>query len=230
MDLAHLRAHPERLATYLFHQRIRETPVRGGSICQARRLTLEDGSSLFAKSRESAPAGFFEAEATGLRWLGEAPGGVAVPEVIAALPDLLALGWVEPGEPSLVAAERFGWELAQTHRAGADAFGAPWQGFIGSLPQDNTTAGAGWAEWFATRRLEPYLRMAADRGALGTVGECRARPAEFCLFNRRRQMRPVIDEPPAHRLRLGDRRIRRPALDRITAPIPIQKPVNPNAT
>jgi fructosamine-3-kinase len=170
MDLAHLRAHPERLPTYLFHQRIRETPVGGGSICQARRLTLEDGSSLFAKSRENAPAGFFEAEAAGLRWLGEAPGGAPVPEVIAALPDLLALGWVEPGEPAPAAAERFGRELAQTHRAGAEAFGAPWPGFIGSLPQDNTVdtavAGAGWAEWFATRRLEPYLRLAAERGAV----------------------------------------------------------------
>ncbi|HEY7224883.1 MAG TPA: fructosamine kinase family protein [Micromonosporaceae bacterium] len=172
MDLNHLRVHPERLPVYLFHQRIRETPVGGGSICQARRLTLEDGESLFAKTLDGAAPDFFAAEAAGLRWLGEATaaGGAPVPEVIVALPDLLALAWVEPGEPSAVAAERFGRALAAMHRAGATAFGAPWPGFIGSLPQDNTPAGptAGWAEWFATRRLEPYLRLAVDRAALST--------------------------------------------------------------
>ena len=68
LDLDHLRAHPERLPVYLFHQRIRETPVGGGSSCEARRLTLEDGASLFVKSRAGAPAEFFAAEAAGLRW------------------------------------------------------------------------------------------------------------------------------------------------------------------
>jgi len=179
VDLNELRARPELLPTYLFHQRIRETPVGGGSICQARRLTLEDGASLFAKSYggsdprqdgERPPESFFETEAAGLRWLGEATasGGAPVPEVIVVLPDLLALAWIEPGEPSPGAAERFGRELAATHRAGAEAFGAPWPGFIGSLPQDNTLTPAeqGWAEWFVTRRLEPYLDLAARRQAL----------------------------------------------------------------
>jgi len=165
VDLAYLRAHPEQLPTFLTHQRIRETPVAGGSICQARRLSLEDGASIFAKSMESgAPEHFFDTEARGLVWLAEA-GGAPVPEVIVALPELLALGWVEPGEPSAAAAERLGRELAATHRAGADAFGAPWPGFIGSLPQDNTP-GDSWPAWFAGRRLEPYLQMAAERGAL----------------------------------------------------------------
>lgn len=170
MDLDDLRAHPERLPTYLFHQRIRETPVGGGSICQSRRLTLEDGTSLFAKSYDQAPPDFFATEAAGLRWLGSAEGGVPVPEVIVELPELLALVWIEPGEPTPAAAERFGRELAATHRAGASGYGAPWPGFIGSLPQDNTPTAAdvGWAEWFATRRLEPYLRLAEQRGALSS--------------------------------------------------------------
>ena len=80
MDLAYLRAHPQQLPTFLTHQRIRETPVGGGSICQARRLTLDDGESVFAKSLaddEPVPAGFFEAEGLGLRWLAEASAAVA---------------------------------------------------------------------------------------------------------------------------------------------------------
>ncbi|MGC5018887.1 fructosamine kinase family protein [Micromonospora sp. DT47] len=170
MDLAYLRAHPEHLPTFLTHQRIRETPVSGGDICAASRLTLDDGHSVFAKAwperaGRPVPEHFFATEAAGLRWLREA-GTVAVPEVIVALPELLALDWVEPGEPTPEAAERFGRELAGMHRAGAPAFGADWPGFIGALPQDNTPHEGPWSTWFAQRRLVPYLRMAVDDGAL----------------------------------------------------------------
>ncbi|GFJ90639.1 fructosamine kinase [Phytohabitans rumicis] len=89
-----------------------------------------------------------------------------VPEVIAALPDLLALEWVEPGAASPAAAERLGRDLAALHRAGAEAFGAQWRGFIGALPADNTPSPGPWPGWFAERRLRPYLRMSADSGAL----------------------------------------------------------------
>jgi fructosamine-3-kinase len=174
VDLAYLREHPRQLPMFLTHQRIRETPVSGGSICQARRLTLADGASVFAKSLNDpadpdpkvvVPPEFFETEAAGLRWLAEAD-AVAVPEIIVVLPDLLVLEWVDRAEPTPAVAERFGRELAVLHRAGAAQFGAPWPGYIGSLPQDNT-AELQWPQWFAHRRLEPYLRLAADRQALG---------------------------------------------------------------
>ncbi|MEV4754031.1 fructosamine kinase family protein [Micromonospora sp. NPDC049559] len=170
MDLAYLREHPRHLPTFLTHQRIRETPVPGGSICTATRLTLDDGNSVFAKtwperSGTPAPEGFFATEAAGLCWLRSA-GAVPVPEVIVALPELLALEWVEPGEPSPAAAERFGRELAALHRAGAPAFGAEWIGFIGALPQENAPSPGPWPEWFAAHRLEPHLRRSVDNGAL----------------------------------------------------------------
>jgi fructosamine-3-kinase len=175
VDLGYLRAHPDHIAAFLLHQRIRETPVGGGSICQAQRLTLEDGASVFAKSHQDPPSGFFTTEAAGLRWLRQAK-GAAVPEVIAALPKLLVLEWVEQTEPTAAAAVRFGRELAATHRAGAGAFGAPWPGYIGVLPLDNTESSGPWPNWFATRRLEPYLRWSADRGALS--------PAEVARVSR----------------------------------------------
>ncbi|WP_433530537.1 fructosamine kinase family protein [Micromonospora sp. CA-263727] len=170
MDLAYLRAHPEHLPTFLTHQRIRETPVPGGHICTASRLTLDDGHSVFAKTwpeqaGRGVPEGFFATEAAGLRWLREA-GTVGVPEVIVALPDLLALEWVEPGEPGPEAAERLGRELAGLHRAGAATFGAPWPGFIGALPAENTPHRGPWADWFAQARLLPYLRRSVDDEAL----------------------------------------------------------------
>jgi fructosamine-3-kinase len=174
VDLAYLRAHPQQLPTFLTHQRIRETPVGGGSICQTRRLTLADGESVFAKSLpddQPVPVGFFEAEGQGLRWLAEATavGGAPVPEAIAVLPGLLALQWLDAARPSAAAAQRFGRELAATHASGADGYGAAWPGYIGSLAQDNGS-GTTWPQWFAQRRLLPYLRLAADRGAL-TAGD-----------------------------------------------------------
>lgn len=164
MDLAYLRAHPERIPTFLLHQRIRETPVSGGCVCVAQRLTLDDGSSVFAKSRESAPRDFFSAEASGLRWLAE--GAADVPDVMLVSPRLLVLEWVEPAPPSHFSAERFGRALAALHRSGAEAFGAPWPGYLGTLELDNTPSAGPWPTWFATTRIEPYLRRSAQVGAL----------------------------------------------------------------
>lgn len=166
MDQAYLRAHPEHLPTFLTHQRIRETPVTGGSVATASRLTLDDGTSVFAKTWPSGapPEGFFEAEAAGLAWLREA--GAPTPEVLVALPTMLAMEWLDAGDPTSGAAERLGRDLATLHRSGADHFGAGWPGFIGPLPLDNTPGNAGWGEWFAERRLLPYLKTSADRDAL----------------------------------------------------------------
>jgi fructosamine-3-kinase len=166
VDQAYLRAHPQHLPTFLTHQRLRETPVGGGSVSTASRLTLDDGTSVFAKTWTAgeAPAGFFTAEASGLRWLRE--GGAPVPEVIAALPSMIATEWIEPGEPSREGAEQLGRDLAALHRAGAPSFGAGWDGFIGPLSLDNTPAGGSWEPWFAERRLLPYLKISVDRGAL----------------------------------------------------------------
>jgi fructosamine-3-kinase len=85
--------------------------------------------------------------------------------VLAVLPQMLVLEWIEPGEPAAVPAREFGQNLARTHRAGAGGFGAPWPGYLGALAQDNG-GGDAWPQWFAQRRLEPYLRQALDRAAL----------------------------------------------------------------
>jgi fructosamine-3-kinase len=168
VDLPYLRAHPEHLPTFLTHQRIRETPVSGGSVSTASRLTLDDGTSIFTKSwpeGSSAPDGFFAAEAAGLDWLRSAE-AIGVPEVLVALPSMIAMEWIEPGSASRAAAERLGRELAALHRSGAPAFGASWPGFIGPLPLDNTPTTGDWGPWFAQRRLLPYVKLSADSGAL----------------------------------------------------------------
>ena len=93
------------------------------------------------------------------------------------------------------------------HAAGAPGFGAPWPGYIASLPLDNTplddtatganptaTTPAGatpadeapignprepdWGSWYAERRLVPYLKRARDDGALTPAD---ARPVEAVI-------------------------------------------------
>jgi fructosamine-3-kinase len=143
-------------------------PVAGGDIATATKLRLSTGRSAFMKTLPHAPAGFFAAEAAGLRWIGEA-GGVAVPEVLAVEDDCLILQWVEPGKMTTEAAGDFGRALAATHDAAAPAYGLASDGFIGRLPLPNKTAPT-WAEFYATRRLLPYLKLARDRGSISPEG------------------------------------------------------------
>jgi len=147
-------------------------------------ITLAGGQRAFAKvaeAQDAAPAEMaaaFAAEASSLRWLAEAE-AVPVPEVLAVTGAALVISMIPPGHATPSAAFRFGAELARLHAAGAADFGAPWRGFIGSLPLDNTPlppgspggaaldgAAPGWPQWYARRRLLPYLRMAVDSGAL----------------------------------------------------------------
>jgi len=146
----------------------RVQPAGGQHRWQHCRVTLATGEQAFAKVAATGLDGVFEAEAAGLRWLAEA-GAVPVPRVLGAGPGALVVSWVD-GEPaSRDAAERFGRDLARLHAAGADGFGAPWAGFIASLPLPNEPGGS-WPEWYAARRLLPFARRAVDAGALGPDG------------------------------------------------------------
>jgi len=137
-------------------------------------VTLAGGQRAFAKASAddgSAPAEMavaFAAEANGLRWLAEAD-AVAVPEVLAVTETALVISMIPPGRATPSAAFGFGAELARLHAAGAADFGAPWPGVIASLPLDNTPRPGppDWPQWYASRRLLPYLRTAVDSGALG---------------------------------------------------------------
>lgn len=162
LDLTYLRSHPHVIPMMVRHQRIRATPLPGGDSCVAELFTLDSGEMAFAKSFEGAPPGFFAAEAAGLAWLAEAD-ATPTPEVIGVSDELLVLEWVPRGEPTAQAAERFGADLAALHLSGAPEFGAPWPGFIGRLAMDNGRVASGeWSEFFAVRRIEPYLRAARD--------------------------------------------------------------------
>jgi fructosamine-3-kinase len=138
----------------------------GGDICSAYRASLADGRVLFVKSLSTAPRRFFATEAAGLEWLRDAPGGVAIPEVVADDDHHLVLEWITPGLPSVEAAERFGRALANTHAAGASSFGmTTGDGWIGTLDLPGGPWNT-WPEMWVEGRVLPYLRAGVDSGAI----------------------------------------------------------------
>jgi fructosamine-3-kinase len=156
----------------LLRTEVRECQNIGGQFgvrhCQ---VTLADGRVAFAKiagGREpGGPEPGFEAEARGLRWLGE-PGAVPVPEVLGWDQATLVISWLAAEAPGRQVAERFGRDLARMHAAGAEAYGAPWPGVIAGLPLGNDP-GHSWPEWYAAERLLPFARRAGDAGSLSSA-------------------------------------------------------------
>lgn len=152
-----------RAEELLGHAVVATAPVAGGDIATATKLRMSDGTVALAKTLVQPPEGFFESEALGLRWLAEATGGVPVAEVLGVTADCLILRWVEPGRSTPEAATEFGRSLAATHGDRPSSYGGDRDGFIGRLPLVNEAADS-WAEFYAVRRVLPYLKLAADRG------------------------------------------------------------------
>ncbi len=143
-------------------QAVRELRAAGSQHRGAHyRAVLADGQTAFAKVAGADLGGVFEAEARGLRWLGEA-GAVGVPKVLGWDEATLVVSWVAAGRADAAAAERFGRELARMHRAGAPSFGAPWPGFIASLSCQTMIS------------QHPLPTLAGIRGRTGTP------PAGYC--------------------------------------------------
>lgn len=159
-----MRTLAERAEHLLGAAVVSTSPVAGGDTCTATRLRLSDGRSALMKTRAHAPEGFFEAEAHALQWLAE-PGVAPVAEVLGVQADCLVLAWIEPTKPTPEAAVELGRALARLHASGADSFGLDQDGFIGPLPLPNKTAPT-WPEFFAVRRILPYLRLCTDHGRI----------------------------------------------------------------
>ncbi|MBA2698860.1 MAG: fructosamine kinase family protein [Nocardioidaceae bacterium] len=165
--MARMRTIAERAQVLLGTAVVATTPIAGGDVSNATRLRLSDGSNALIKTRPHAPPGLFEAEAWGLRWL-RVPGGVAVPDVLGVSEDCIIVSWVEPGRPTVDAAEDFAQAMARTHASDPGGFGAARNGYIATLPLPNKPEST-WAAFYVNRRLLPYLRLARDRHALSDL-------------------------------------------------------------
>jgi fructosamine-3-kinase len=145
-------------------------PIAGGDLNDAYAAEFEDGGGrLFVKTAANAAPAAFTREAEGLRCLAE-PGALPVARVLAVAdeppgPRFLALEWIERGARTAHTDALLGRGLAALHAAGAPAFGGEHDLVLGPLALPNAPV-AGWPEFYATQRLEPVARIAADRGAL----------------------------------------------------------------
>jgi fructosamine-3-kinase len=133
------------LAAALDAEVVASSPLQGGDVAESFRVVLDDGRTVFAKTKRDAPAGFFSTEAAGLRWLQDA-GAVPVPTVVLASdePPLLVLEWIDEGSPGSSTEADFGRALAELHRAGAHTFGREDRRTTGSRGLPNEPCGT-WA-------------------------------------------------------------------------------------
>jgi fructosamine-3-kinase len=141
-------------------------PIRGGDINRAYRARTIDGRTVFVKTREDPPPGMFAAEASSLHWLRDAA-AIRCPEPLWWDEQRLVLEWIEHGSPGPATDDELGRGLAALHRAGAPTFGLTQPANLATLPLDNTPTDT-WPEFLWSRRIEPLLRMASERGAVPT--------------------------------------------------------------
>lgn len=137
-------------------------------------MVAEPDVNGFVKRRDSAPKGFFAAEAAGLAWL-VVPGGVRIARVLGVGAESLTVQRVPPAAPTAAAAEDFGRRLAVMHDAGAPHFGAgpdggPGVGWIGDAPLPlRSSPPAAWGGWYAEDRVLFHARRAGVGDAALTV-------------------------------------------------------------
>jgi fructosamine-3-kinase len=135
----------------------------------------------FVKRRADAPQGFFPMEAAALQWLNAAPGGARCAQVLHVDESSLELERLSSTRPSPEAAAEFGQQLACTHDAGAEAFGAGpdgWDGhgYFGPLSDPLSVSLEHydqWGDFHATSRLRPMIELAERSAGLDAHGRQR---------------------------------------------------------
>jgi len=138
--------------------------VAGGCINHNYRLRCADQSRYFFKCHPSSPAGFFPAEAAGLRALA-ATRTLRVPTVVAVSEQGLLLEYLEATSVEGDYWRQLGEQLARLHRCTHDRFGFTQDNFCGLTPQPNPWYRDGVA-FFAEQRLHYQAALACRRGVL----------------------------------------------------------------
>lgn len=140
--------------------------LSGGDVADAYQAWLDDGTTVFAKTKQNAAPGFFETEAINLAWLRDTD-TVATPEVLAVSddPPFLILEWIDAGRPNSQTEIDLGRALAALHQIQTPRFGREDQRSTGSRGLPNTPTDT-WAEFYATQRLIPLAALAAAESAL----------------------------------------------------------------
>lgn len=150
--------------------------VGGGDISAAWRLETREGP-VFLKTGPADTEPMFAAEAAGLEAL-KAAKAVRVSEIlalgVATSDSFLALEWLNLDSASADTDRRLGRQLAELHKASADAHGWHRDNTIGLTPQINTW-NESWVDFYRQHRLRFQLELAARKGFTGELpglGRC----------------------------------------------------------
>lgn len=151
-------------------------PLAGGDVANAYRVTLADGSCVFAKTHPDPPPFFFTTEATGLQWLADTE-VVNVPTVLAVddTAAVLVLEWIDEGRSGVSSSDAdFGRSLAAMHATPFPMFGRPDKRTTGSRRLPNEPCHR-WSDFYREQRLIPLAELASRSGALdpATVAKVR---------------------------------------------------------
>jgi fructosamine-3-kinase len=141
--------------------------LAGGDINRVERLETSAGPFIL-KTRDDAPAGFFRAEADGLRALRAGTTMLRVPSVVACGDEPLAFLILEDlgdGSRTRDFDETLGRGLAELHQTRAPRFGFDADNFCGLTPQPNAWS-SGWVDFYAEHRLGYQTDRAANAGLL----------------------------------------------------------------
>ncbi len=145
------------------------TPIGGGCINEAFRITGQDGRQFFIKLNSTDKAAMFAVEAAGLAEIA-ATKTIRVPQAIthgvAGKQSYLVLEFLELG--SRGSAKLLGERLATLHLCSNEQFGFAQNNFIGATPQPNRQKD-NWVDFWREQRLGFQLRLAAENGYGGQL-------------------------------------------------------------
>ena len=145
-------------------------PIAGGDIATATKLRLSSGRSAFMKTLHQRPGRVLRGRGRRSALARRGRRRAGCPRCSRSRHDCLILDWVEPGQAH--------------HRGGQPTSAARWRRpTTPARRRTDSTATASsagcrcptrraptWAEFYATKRVLPYLKLARDRGAITPEG------------------------------------------------------------
>ncbi|HEY4207644.1 MAG TPA: fructosamine kinase family protein [Puia sp.] len=169
------------------------TRIHGGHISRAYRLKTTNASFFIKVNAAEHFPDMFASEAAGLSLLADSH-TVSIPKLVAQGEwndyTYLLMEWVDTIDPPLPGTmELFGRQLADMHRHSSLFYGLSWDHKAWLLQSNKPHED--WAEFFITRRLQPTLASALEKGHLT--------PADARKFETLYQRIPSLfpKEPPA---------------------------------
>lgn len=151
----------KKLEEELFQKIDSISPLGGGCIGNAIKVSCENGANYFVKQYENSK--IHHVEANGLNELKTA-NSIRVPRVVKVTDDFLILEFIESGSQPRNFSKKFGRQFAELHKSKGSAFGFFEDNFIGSTDQINIPQNDNWIEFYMENRIIYQFRLAEKKG------------------------------------------------------------------